>query len=212
MITLGAIPPTHRKTDLVQPSNGYDTQMPTLDRYGLHDIVGKLIYSGLSINETLEEINNKHMPDDKKISRTALYNYVKREFPTRTDNRKNNSQLNVYKEYLSQMEIVDNQIDSIQACMDSLDKMIKKDSDVLVISKEINSFSSTLEKMLSRKSQLVNSISVIQEKIFNFTRVYEIVKFIMDEVQLADKTLYADIFNKLSDDEYFIEFMKGVHK
>mgnify|MGYP003525310120 FL=1 len=186
--------------------------MPTLDRYGLHDIVGKLVYAGLSISSVLEEINSKHMPDGKKISRTALYRYINREFPTRTDNRKNNSQLNVYKEYLSQMEIVDNQIDSIQACMDSLDKMIKKDSDVLVIAKEINSFSSTLEKMLSRKSQLVNSISVIQEKIFDFTRVYEIVKFIMDEVQQTDKTLYADIFNKLSDDEYFIEFMKGVHK
>ena len=205
-----AKPPVHCSSG--ETSNNFNTEMPTLDRYGLHDIVGKLVYAGLSISSVLEEINSKHMPDGKKISRTALYRYINREFPTRTDNRKNNSQLNVYKEYLSQMEIVDNQIDSIQACMDSLDKMIKKDSDVLVIAKEINSFSSTLEKMLSRKSQLVNSISVIQEKIFDFTRVYEIVKFIMDEVQQTDKTLYADIFNKLSDDEYFIEFMKGVHK
>jgi len=207
-----AIPPVHRGTDLNQTSSNFNADMPTLDRFGLHDIVGKLVNAGLSITNILEEINTKYMPDGKTVSKTALYRYVAREFPNRDDNRRNDSQLNVYKEYLNQMDIVDKQLAMIQTCMESLDKQIKKDEDVLRVTKEINAFSSTLEKLLARKSQLVNSISVIQEKVFDFTRVYDIVKVIMNDVMESDKTLYADIMNKLKDDDYFREFIKGIRK
>jgi hypothetical protein len=191
----------------------HNTTVSTVDRHGLGELVRKLRSAGGTHISIANEINDTILKDNiDKVSSSAVWRWMNKNITDDEDYRTNNDAVNVYLEESQMLKSVTKQVDILEGAIDVINSGIKKNEDVLTVTKQLKELALTYEKLLSNKQRLVNSIGIMQEKIYSYININTIITIIMDMVKEKDFTLYADIKEEIKKDPILNECFKNISK
>ena len=191
-----AKPPVPGKDVPIGPLHGI--QQSKIDYFALGEIVKKLRNSGLSLVEITDELNTKYVTDPScKISTMSVCRWVDKNMSEDIDLRYNEeTAINVYREYSNDLKTITEQIDNVKIYIDHFNKGIKGGTDITVVASKIKDMQGSLEKLLSKKHVMLQSIFASG----SFIKIYFIYHI----------TFYSTSFNdfKVSSSKYFFTVVK----
>ena len=207
---MSAIPPVPNGSNLLQGN----TQQNKIDFHNLGYLVKKLRNAGGTHISIAEEINTTILKDNNiKVSSSGVWRWMKENIPDdETDLRTNNDAINIYLEECDMLKSVSKQVDPFESTIDVLNRGLKKNEDILSVTRQLKELMLTYEKILSNKQRLVNSIGLTQEKIYSYINYSTIINMVMDKVKSRDLTLYADIVEDIKSDAMLAECYRKIQQ
>jgi hypothetical protein len=185
-----------------------------IDFYNLSDVVRKLRDANVSYIDIAKEINENHLPlDAPKVSTMSVHRWIKRnmdEDSIKDLRYKEEQAINIYKEECEILTLVNEQIQTLEILMDGFKNMVKTNSDVKIVSKDIKELMFSMEKMIARKGQLLVSLKATQSQIYNYANMTEIVNIILDMVKESNLVLYAEITEKIRENVMLSELFRKI--
>lgn len=205
-----AKPPVPGKDVPLSPLHGI--QQSKIDYFALGETVRKLRNSGLSLVEITDELNTKYVTDPSyKISTMSVCRWVDKNMSEEIDLRySEETAINVYREYSNDLKTITEQIDNIKIYIDHFNKEIKGGTDITSVASKIKDMQGSLEKLLSKKHVMLQSIFAMQEKVYSYTACVDIVNRVMQMVKERDKEMFADISLEIKSDAMLAEAFKKI--
>jgi hypothetical protein len=183
-----------------------------IDFYNLGHIVKKLRNTpGVSLIDITNELNEKYLPEDAKISVMAVSRYCNKHVKDDIDLRCSEEMaINIYGEEVDMLNIITEEIETIQIYLNQFKSEVKKGSDVTLVAGKVKDLLFLLDKLIARKGAILANIGNTQEKIYNYVNMNNIITIVLDEVKNKDLTLYADIVEKIKSNPMLIEMYKKI--
>ena len=195
VIIIPAVPPVPNGSNPLQGNS----QINKVDFHGFGDIVRKLRAAGGTHISIAEELNTTLLVNNSiKLSSSGVWRWMRDNITEDDDYRTDNSAINIYLEESQMLKSVSKQVEIIESAIDAVNRGIKKDVDILSVTRQLKELALTYEKLLSNKQRLVTSIGVTQEKIYSFINYDTIINIIMDMVKQKDTLLHAEIVEEIS--------------
>lgn len=172
-----------------------------IDKLMLGEIIREKYNEGKSQLTITEELNEEVLKNSgESVSAMAVNRWIRKNLSTEDEETEAENTVNIYRQNEQLLKTVNAQMDILDTYLESLQKNIKNNVDVLSMSKSINSFMGTYDKLMNRKATLLSNIGALQEKVFNFQAASDIANITLDAVKNKDKQLYDDIVAELQAD------------
>lgn len=200
-----------RNTKETNPFQGIS--ISPIDQYGLGDVVKKLRSTpDVKMDAIVAELNDKYLVGDMpKTSISALYRWCAKNGVNDIDGRfREDFAVNVYQQNKEMLEDVNDQLNTLKAYLETINSKIKNREDITNSAKEMKDMLLISEKLMARKQSLLNSIAVMQEKVYSYNSMTEILGIITDMVRERDLTLYADIQEEFRKNPILLEAYKKI--
>ena len=189
------------------------TQISKVDQLGLQSTVATLRRSGLSYLNIANKLNAEVLKETK-ISTMSILRWCHDNLTEESEEGlgKGQEAINIYNHSTRLLKSIDQQLELLDSFIDDFTHADNKSADILEISKQVTAYMTTYEKLTNRKIALLQSIGVMQEKVYNFQAANKITDVVLSAVKEKDIMLYTEIMKTLKNDPLMLECYRRIKK